>query len=69
VKIVQLQHPENTYPDVVEAVCIKLGKDYRFHSSIFMPSPIQGTGILMMFFEPKVRLKILEFKAKKDEES
>lgn len=68
-KVIQLQHPDNTYPDVVEAVCIKLAKDYRLHSSVFLPGQIQGTGSLTMFFEPKVRLKILEFKANKNEES
>lgn len=61
-KVVSLSHPDHTYPDVVEAVCIKLGAEYRLHSTVFLWGQIQGTGTLMMFFEPKIKLKVLEFK-------
>jgi hypothetical protein len=66
-KVINIAHPESTYPDAIEAVCLKLAKDYRLHSTEFLPGQIQGTGSLMLFFEPKAKLKLLEFKARNTE--
>jgi hypothetical protein len=66
-KIVQIHHPDSTYPDALEAVCMKLYKDYSLHSTVFLPGQIQGTGTLTMFFENKPKLRVLEFKAKNNE--
>jgi hypothetical protein len=66
-KVISIQHPDSTYPDLVEAICMKLGKDYRLHSNCFLPSPVQGIGTLMLFFEPKAKFKVVPFKAPDNE--
>lgn len=61
-KVVAIEHPQSTYPNAVEAVCLKLAKEFRLHSTQFLPGQIQGTGKLVLFFEPKSKLKVVEFK-------
>ena len=67
-KVIQIPHPDSTYPDAIEAVWMKLSKEYRLHSTEFLPGQIQGTGTLMMFFEPKTKLTVLPFKSSKKNE-
>jgi hypothetical protein len=66
-KVIQINHPDSTYPDLIEAVWIKLSQDYKLHSTTFLPGQIQGTGTLTMFFEEKPRFKLLEFKARQND--
>jgi|GEM_PF-5027710 len=68
-KVITIQHPDSTYPDAIEAVCIKLGKEYRLFTTEFLPGQIQGTGVLMLFFEPKTKFKLISGNFDKKDET
>lgn len=65
-KIVKLNHPDQTYPDAIEAVLIKLSPEFRLHSTCFLPNQIQGNGELMLVFEERPRFNVIPLKRKEE---
>lgn len=63
-KVVRLEHPNQTYPDLLEATCEKLAGEWRLHSQVYLPGQVLGVGHLLLFFEERPKFKLHEFKPK-----
>lgn len=63
-KLVRFEHPEQTYPELIEAACEKLSAEWRLHSTRYLPGQVLGNGTLILFFEERPKFKLHEFKAR-----
>lgn len=60
-KVIRLNHPEQTCQTFIETTCQGLAKDWRLHSQVYLPGQILGVGHLVLFFEERPKFKVHQF--------